>query len=446
LKLPFSFYVLLSYIVGLFIGRYHFDIILISLFILTLLIIFRKNLFLVPFLILVLILGVVLYNANLPKFQLFEKKWKSLEGIVEEKILRKDVDQIIFRPYFSKERGFFYLKGNNNIKEGDILYLENVSFYPINFSNPYNFWDDNILFEIKFGSISKKGRERVNFISNLRKKTKEHIKNVFSTLGYDKSSFIQAITIGDTGELSKEIRMLFSETGTAHLLAISGLHISMLIGGIISIFPFRKIISKIVFFPLLLLYGLILGDKPPIWRVIGIYIYLLIAFIFRREEDSLNALFWVAFINLLISPLKFFNLSFQLSYMAMLGLLFKPNFEKFLPDFWQGIWESSFWLFIFLAPLNIFYFKKLYPLSIVSNLFAIPLFYLILLIAFVSILLSFLPISFLLTKILSLLLDILFLGLQIIISHYKISLIISIFIIILPLFLKKRRDYELLGI
>ncbi|MFN3698837.1 MAG: ComEC/Rec2 family competence protein, partial [Dictyoglomus sp.] len=253
-----------------------------------------------------------------------------------------------------------------------------------------------------------------------------------------KRNFLKAIVIGEKKELDESIKNLFIETGTSHLLAISGLHVSFILSFLTSLVPLRRILSRIIFFPILLFYGWILGENPPVWRVIGQYAFVTMAFLLRKEEDSLNAIFWVALINLIISPLKLFNVSFQLSYMAMLGLLYKPNFSKFLPNYLQEIWESSFWLFIFLLPLNLYYFGKIPFISILSNFFAIPVFSIILFLTFIFIGLSLFSVGNFLGSILSLLISILFSGLHLLLYHYKISLLISLFLIILPIFSRKR--------
>lgn len=386
-----------------------------------------------------------MYKISYPKFSLYENNAKQIKGVIEDFCICGDYIQYIISSQNYKEK--FILNYKDYVGDiGDVVILENVNLYPINFANNYSFWDENILYKISASKILVYKRIWKKSIRTLRVKIRSKVDILFSTFSENKKDFLKAIIIGDKRRLEENIRNLFIETGTAHLLAISGLHVSFLIMIIGTLLPFRKVLTHIFLLPFLLFYGWILGDNPPVWRVIGQYVFMLIAFLLRREEDPLNAIFWIALLNLLISPLKLFNISFQFSYMAMLGLLYKPKFKQFLPKYLQDIWENSFWLSLCLFPLNFYYFGKIQILSIIANFFAIPIFSSILLLAFFFILFSFLPFSLILGNFLSFTIDILLKGLHLIVYQYKISLLISIFLIFMPIFAKKRGENELLGI
>lgn len=442
MKIPYSFVFFTSYAIGIIISKYHFSF-GIPIFILSTLISLRKKFLLIFLSLSFFFLGFLLYRSSLPQYELFSKKYDEICGEVKDVLFSQNYIQYVIEPNINKEKFILSVSRSVKYEVGDVLLLKGVEYYPLENNN---IWSENILYKIKVKEIQLVNHRNLNKFKLLRLKLKKYVDYILSPFKNDKKEFIKAITIGEKMGLNKNVKDIFSETGTSHLLAISGLHVSFLIGIFITLLPFRKILSRIIFLPVLLFYGFIIGDNPPIWRVIGEYIFLLLAFLFRREEDTLNAIFWVALINLIISPLKLFNLSFQLSYLSMLGLLYKPKFPKFLPNFFQEIWESSFWLMIFLSPINLYYFKKISFISIFSNIFSIPIFYAILILSFLLFFINIYPLNYIFVKIISVLIDILLNGLQFILSHYKISLVISLFLIFLPIIIKKREDYELLGV
>uniref|UniRef100_A0A7C3MIY8 ComEC/Rec2 family competence protein n=1 Tax=Dictyoglomus thermophilum TaxID=14 RepID=A0A7C3MIY8_DICTH len=440
--IPYSFIFLISYVVGIIISKYHFSF-GVPFFILASFIFLRKRFLLIFLSLSFFFLGSLLYKVSSPQYELFHKKYHEIYAEVKDVRFSQKYIQYVIKADISKEEFIMSVGKSVRYEVGDVLLLRGVEYYPLENNN---IWSESIIYKIKVKEMQLVGHRYQNRFKLLRLKFKKYVDHILGFYSDDKKEFIKAITIGEKLGLNKDIKEIFSETGTSHLLAISGLHVSLLIGIFINFLPFRKVLSRIIFLPILIFYGYIIGDNPPIWRVIGEYIFLLLAFLFRREEDTLNAVFWVALINLIIFPLKLFNLSFQLSYLSMLGLLYKPQFPKFLPKFFQEIWESSFWLMIFLSPLYLYYFKKICFISILSNIFSIPIFYIILIFSFLLFFINIYPINHILVKLLSILIDILLNGLQFILSHYKISLVISLFLIFLPIIMRKREDYELLGV
>ena len=448
MKFPYSFYFLIFYILGIIFAKINLSFFYFFLFLLLLVFVINRKskIYFYITLIFLFLLGFYLYRISFPQFEVYSNaKLKSLTGIVEDSFEGKDFNSYVIKMEGFKEKGKLNIK-NRKFEIGDKILLEGVGLYPLNQGNLYSLWDEDILYLIKAEKIYLIKRGYKNSLERIRNNLRNRISNVYSVFEDYKEQFLLAIVMGERRGLSEDVKNLFVNTGTSHLLAISGLHLSFLINIFSALIPLRRILVRIVILPLLVFYGWIIGDNPPVWRVIGQYVFILLAFLLRREEDNLNAIFWVAFVNLVISPLKLFNVSFQLSYLAMLGLLYKPNFSKFLPAYLQEIWESSFWLMIFLAPLNIYYFGSLKPISIIANFFAIPIFSLVLFFSFLYLIGFSLPMGFIFEKILSKLIDILFESLQLIGEHYKISLLISVSLILLPVILRKREENELLGV
>lgn len=443
-RLPPSFFFLIYFIFGVFLQRIGGSIFyLLIIFSISLFFIKNKYYFLIPLFLFFLMLGFSLSKNSIPEFKYFTGfKVERVKGVVEDMEEKEKSKEVIFKPDKERERILLILPKNSKIKIGDLILIENLYIFPIEGENVYKFWDKDIILWGKIEYYKILGRN-LSFLNFLRIEIKNYIKILLSLTSPRVSSFLSAVILGERGTLTKEMKNLFIDTGTAHILAISGFHITLLISFFTFFFNSKRlglILSFLLFF-----YAFIIGNKPPVLRAVGMYFYNILAKNLIREEDTLNSFFSVCLISLIFSPLNIFNISFQLSYLATLGLILTPSFKVSpIPKYYRNLWKSSLWLFVFLTPFNIYFFKRIPMLSFIGNFFSIPIFQMILFLSFLFLLLGIFPISYLLLPIIEFLTNILFLGLKLIIINYKISLMISLILILLP-FMWGRRN-ELLGI
>ncbi|MGD9235473.1 MAG: ComEC/Rec2 family competence protein, partial [Desulfobacterales bacterium] len=149
------------------------------------------------------------------------------------------------------------------------------------------------------------------------------------------TAVLKALVIGDRAALTSELRDQFNRAGVGHVLAISGLHIGIVAA--VSFFLFQRLLRLVR--PLLwkawtrkgaailslvpvCFYGLISGMSPSTQRAVIMVCAFLLTFVVERERDALNILALAAFIILIVSPPSFFSISFQLSFMAVLSILY----------------------------------------------------------------------------------------------------------------------------
>jgi len=142
----------------------------------------------------------------------------------------------------------------------------------------------------------------------------------------------QAILLGIRGNIPDSLNQTFSRTGTAHILAISGLHISIIIGMLLSlgILVFGHKNSLYVWLALIAiwLYALLTGMRPPVIRGAIMGSLFLMAEFLGRQRSAFTALAFAAAIMVGIQPQILWDVSFQLSFLAMAGLvLFYPYFQ-----------------------------------------------------------------------------------------------------------------------
>jgi len=153
-------------------------------------------------------------------------------------------------------------------------------------------------------------------------------------LKQEHAGFYRALLLGDKSNLSQEILDIFQKCGTSHILAISGLHLSILTG--LLYFLFRWLVSHSEFLllnwsarkaalllalPFLAFYCLVAGANPPVVRALVMSICVVFACCSNRQHHSFSLLAVAALAILIADPLQLFTLSFQLSFVAVCAIL-----------------------------------------------------------------------------------------------------------------------------
>jgi competence protein ComEC len=190
----------------------------------------------------------------------------------------------------------------------------------------------------------------------------------------------QALILGDKSLLDSETKNAFTNTGAMHILAVSGMHIGLILYMFMAVFGFfPRVLSKkqaticIVIF--LWIYALITGFSASVIRAVLMFTVLALSQISSKQHDSLNTLFFSAFILLLLNPLYILDIGFQLSYLAMIGIfLFYPMIEKLLvvklfilKELWQGT-ALGFAAQLMTTGISLFYFHQFPNYFVLSNL------------------------------------------------------------------------------
>jgi competence protein ComEC len=138
-------------------------------------------------------------------------------------------------------------------------------------------------------------------------------------------SLAQAILLGLRGNIPDSLSEAFSRTGTTHLLAISGLHMSIIIAILLSlctlVFGRQRSVYIWLTLALMWLYALLAGMHPPIIRAAIMGSLFLVAVYLGRQGSTIIALVFAAAVMVGIQPGLLWTVSFQLSFMAMAGLI-----------------------------------------------------------------------------------------------------------------------------
>lgn len=216
---------------------------------------------------------------------------------------------------------------------------------------------------------------------------------------------LQSLVFGFKENLDPEDYKSFVNTGTVHVLAVSGMHISLLFWllGIILLKPFEKTwilfqtfsVCIIVFF---WSYALITGFSPSVVRATLMFSIVIVGRMIHRKLNILNSVYSSAFILLVYNPYYLIDVGFQLSYLAVLGIVYiNPKIVSLFSSRWWLVHKSWELMSVSLAaqigtlPVTLYFFKQFPSYFLLSNLVIIPLTNIMLIICVSSFLLKFIP-------------------------------------------------------
>lgn len=275
----------------------------------------------------------------------------------------------------------------------------------------------------------------LRWIEALRHKTERIIDNAYARAQTTSSEdntlhaqLLKGILLGKRGDVPSETLEIFRNSGTFHVLAVSGLHV-----GLIAFFCYLglstiripnsayRIPEKLVCLltiGAILIYACLVGFRPSVFRAALMAILYLFATIIDRDVDVYNLLAVAALMLLLLNPMQVWDIGFQLSFVAVATIVyFVPKMEKPLRQLWETPdsddvslvrrfrntllkWLVLSYLVTFAAqlgtsPLIAFHFYRAYPLGIVVGPFAVGLVSLIVGIGMASVCVGFiwLPIA-----------------------------------------------------
>lgn len=219
---------------------------------------------------------------------------------------------------------------------------------------------------------------QLNWLDRLRGNFRS---NIYSNVGgSDGSALALALTTGDRSLLDKDLKSAVYLTGVGHIMALSGLHVSIITG--LLLLAFRKLGLNRVFASaaavlFLVLYLGFVGPAPSLIRAVLMSAYSLTAVLVGRERVSVAALHWAGFIMLMYNPLWLFDYAFIYSFLATYICIVAgnrlENYLLFLPEGLRKIASVSLIIQITALPLSIYLFGSFPLLAPLTNLIIIPL-------------------------------------------------------------------------
>jgi competence protein ComEC len=297
-----------------------------------------------------------------------------------DKIAVKKIPNYIFNN--SNPGGFNYVKYMSALQIYHQLYLSENDFIKINKTPQKDLY--YYVYKLRDQTISK-----LHFYFNSNQKV----------LG-----IAEALMIGYKNNLDKEVVSAYSKTGVVHIIAISGLHLGLIYMLLIWIFkriPLVKriaLVQSIAIICCLWIFSLITGASASVLRSAVMFTCIIFGKTINRKSSIYNSIAGSAFLLLCYNPLYFWDVGFELSYLAIIGIVWlqKPIQSFVSPKFivFKKIWEMSSVTLaaqIMSFPICIYYFHQFPNYFLISNLIAIPLSTLILFAEIVLICFSWVP-------------------------------------------------------
>lgn len=214
------------------------------------------------------------------------------------------------------------------------------------------------------------GKILYNWRENIKNNAKKYLDN-------ETYSIYLGIILGDTSYIEEGYLQQFRTSNMAHILAVSGMHISYIVLGVSILL--NKLIGKkkgkIICIIIIMLYNLITGFSPSIVRASIMSCLVLLSSLFRRKDDIWNSIAISLLFILIYNPFLITNIGLQYSYLGSIGIILFYNTilqklskksQKFLKL--KQIISLSISSLIFIIPLTIYYFNTFGIYFILTNL------------------------------------------------------------------------------
>ncbi|MCD8381442.1 MAG: ComEC/Rec2 family competence protein [Clostridiales bacterium] len=189
------------------------------------------------------------------------------------------------------------------------------------------------------------------------------------------AGFLLALTTGQKDGLTEDLSEALTQTGLRHIVAASGLHVTLLTSALFLLLPGSRKGKGLVLLPALVIFGAVTGFPPSVCRAIVMQAVLLLAPVLERQEDAPTSLSLALALLLAANPYAIASVSLQLSFAAMLGILVVcPHIRVGRGSRGLRYVQSGLALTAgancFTVPLVLYYFRELSLLTPLSNLAA----------------------------------------------------------------------------
>ena len=214
----------------------------------------------------------------------------------------------------------------------------------------------------------------------------------------------EALLIGYTNDLDKDVAQAYTNTGVVHIIALSGMHLGLLyliLLWLCNAIPFvrrSKIVKLFIILSCIWLFAFLTGASASVFRSAIVFTCIAIGNTFDKRSSIYNSLAASAFILLCCNPYFLWDVGFQLSYLAILSITIfqQPIYHWF---YIEDKWLDKIWKLVSLTlavqvltfPICIYYFHQFPVLFLATNLLAIPVSTIILFVEIALMALSWMP-------------------------------------------------------
>ena len=311
----------------------------------------------------------VLFLTKIIKYQsIYESENVNISGVVTH--LSRKNGNVSFEIKEKENVKVNYYKEDGNLKEGMYVTLVGVLKNPKNNTVPNAFNYKNYLYNKRIYKILTLTNYHINRDENILYKIKNKLKAVMDK--DEKSSvYLKLFITGNKDDLESDLYELYKSNGIAHLLAISGMHISLFI------LILKKVLKKfsinaqfVITILFLFFYVFLTGFTVSILRC---FIFYLLSFINSRAKfgiSNLKLLFLTAFILIFINPFYFYDIGFRYSIIITFGIMLSK--EIITGTKIKQLFLVSLISFLFSLPITVNLNYEINIMSLLVNMFMVP--------------------------------------------------------------------------
>lgn len=379
-------------------------------------------------LLIIFLIGIFNYNLNSNPIganhiaNFMEDKKSTIICTVLDKEYYPNQDKISFKVKVSQiERGDFSIRTQGLIlvntylddspyEYGDVLKIKGKLEKPIGQKNFGEFDYELYLAREKIFTyiniwqekdIQKIGENDSNFLVSFSLSARDKIKEITKqTLPPPYNYLLVGMLLGEKSFIPSHLKEIFAEAGIMHILAVSGLHVGIIAMALLALLSMLKLPKKFKLFILILIlitYASITGFRPSVLRATIMFILLIGGKLINRSRNLNISLFFAAFLILLLNPLILYDAGFLLSFIVTFFIInLSPILQGLLSKI--VVWiknplavSTAAWVGIF--PLSAYFFSKVSIISIISNIFIIPLTGIAVILGFITFFIGLMSIS-----------------------------------------------------
>lgn len=243
------------------------------------------------------------------------------------------------------------------------------------------------------------------WVASVREELAKGIEN--SSISDTSKGILKALLIGKKSEIDAQTGQMYADAGVMHILAISGLHVGILL------LLFRGLTKPLIYLPYgkwvqtatlilsLWCFAFIAGMSASVTRAVTMFSFVALGMAINQKGSVFNTLAISAVLLLFVDPHLLFDVGFQLSYIAVLGIvIIQPLLAKMYSGknkvicYFVDVFTVSVAAQLAVLPISLYYFHQFPALFFVSNLFVIPLITVILFMGMLSVPFFFTEIQF----------------------------------------------------
>lgn len=319
------------------------------------------------YLLLIFVVIISIPRLIIPKTSIYSVNDTKVTGIVISVKEKNTTKEIILK---SKEKVLVYYNKEINLKLGDKIKVTGEFKYPSKATTKYLFnyqkylYHKNIFYIVNATSINKISTSQ-NIYYILKNKLLNRMKN---------SPYLQAFILGDKSSITQDVSKSYQENGISHLLAISGMHITLLSQIILKVLKKLKVneTTRYKITSLILIFYLqLIGLSASSLRGVLFFILFSINNIYYFYIKPENIFIVVLSLTLLINPHFIYDIGFQYSYLISITLILTS--KLITGNYLQKLLKTSLISFLVSIPISLYNYFQINLMSIIYNLFFVPL-------------------------------------------------------------------------